>query len=287
VRSDQGRGAALRSRANRCRRRRREGALIPLIITATPNVSWLHPDVDYPRTPEAIAEAGRLCREQGAAILHVHAEDWIDTIRAVRAQTDLIVQCGMSSLPIKERMDVFREKADMISIILSHHDEAFAQVDTHALHPREELEEYARLSAAYGVTLEHEIWHTGSIWNLRYLIGKGLLTPPHVTTLFFDWPGGSWTPPTIQEYLTRRSYLPEGCIVTVSVMSERQIDILATAILQGDHIRVGTEDYPFNHAGQTAPTHELVAEAVQVARALGRPVASPAEARTIMGLQGG
>ena len=172
----------------------------------------------------------------------------------------------------------------MISIILSHHDEAFAQVDTHALHPREELEEYARLSAEYGVKLEHEIWHTGSIWNLKYLIGKGLLTPPHVTTLFFDWPGGSWSPPTIQEYLYRRSYLPDGCIVTVSVMGERQIDILTAAILQGDHIRVGTEDYPFNHAGQAAATHELVAEAVQVARALGRPVTSPAEARGILGL---
>src|SRR5439155_3973576 len=214
--------------------------------TATPNISWLHPDVNYPRTPDALAAEARRCQDEGASILHMHAENWTDTIRAVREQTDLIVQCGMSSLPIPERMDVFHRKADMISIILSHHDEAFAQVDTHTLHPREELAEYARLSREYGVRLEHEIWHTGSIWNLKYLIGQGMLTPPHVTTLFFDWPGGSWTPPTIQEYLNRRSYLPEGYVVTVSVMGERPIDILTAAILQGDHLRVGTEDYPFN-----------------------------------------
>jgi len=34
----------------------------------------------------------------------------------------------------------------MISIILSHHDEAFANLDMRLLHPREELKEYARLS---------------------------------------------------------------------------------------------------------------------------------------------
>ena len=111
----------------------------PLIITATPNNCWLHPEVPYPATPEAMAEAGRLCQEQGAAILHFHATDWPGTIAAVRARTNLIVQCGMSSLQIKERMDVFEHHADMISIILSHHDEAFAEVDVHVLHPREEL----------------------------------------------------------------------------------------------------------------------------------------------------
>ena len=257
----------------------------PLIITATPNICWLRPEVPFPQTTDALAREAQRCRERGASILHMHAEGrWIEAIDAVRAETDLLVQCGMSSLAIKDRMDVFEHRADMISIILSHHDEAFAQVDTHALHPREELEEYARLSAQYGVKLEHEIWHTGSIWNLKYLIARGLLQPPHITTLFFDWPGGSWTPATSQEYLYRRSFLPEGCVVTVSIMSDKQIDVVAAAIRQGDHIRVGTEDYPYNRAGTVAETHELVAEAVEVARALGRPVATPDQARAIAGI---
>jgi 3-keto-5-aminohexanoate cleavage enzyme len=41
-----------------------------LIIIATPNVCWLKPDVDYPRTPEDIAEEAAACCENGAAILH-------------------------------------------------------------------------------------------------------------------------------------------------------------------------------------------------------------------------
>lgn len=256
----------------------------PLIITATPNNCWLHPDVPYPATPATMAEAGHLCEEQGAAILHFHAKDWVKTIAAVRARTNLIVQCGMSSLQIKERMDVFEHHADVISIILSHHDEAFAEVDVHVLHPREELEEYARLSNQYGVKLEHEIWHTGSIWNLKYVIDKGLLKAPHITTLFFDWPGGSWSPATIEEYMYRRRYLPEGSVATVSIMGPKQIDIITAAILNGDHIRVGTEDWPFNRAGSPAQTPELIAEAVAIARALGRPIATPAQAREMLGI---
>ena len=189
---------------------------LPLIITATPNICWLHPEVPYPQTPEEMAEEARLCREAGAAILHMHADDWPTYIAAVRAKTDIIVQCGMSSEPIPDRMEIFRHHGDMISIITSHHDEAFIEVDTHALHPREELEEYAQLSAEYGVKLEFETWHTGSIWNLNYLIGKKLVEPPYFTSLFFGWPGGSWSPPTVEEYFYRRRHLPDGSLATTA-----------------------------------------------------------------------
>lgn len=256
----------------------------PLIITATPNVSWLNPGVDYPRTPMELAEEACLCEEAGAAIYHMHADDWVAAIEAVRAKSSLIVQCGMSSLPISERMEVFEHRADMISIITSHHDEAFSGMDVHVLHPREELEEYARLSVDYGVKLEYEIWHTGSIWNLNHLIERNLIQPPHFTSLFFGWPGGSWSPPTAKEYLRRRAELPPGCVATVSVMGPEQIKIVTTAIVEGDHVRVGVEDYPFNRAGEVAPTHQLVAEVVRIANAVGRPIASPSEARKIVGL---
>lgn len=257
----------------------------PLVITATPNICWLHPDVPYPVTPEELAAEAVRCREAGAAILHMHAERWAEAIAGVRAATDMIVQCGMSSLPIPERMDVFRQRADMISIITSHHDEAFAEVDTHALHPREELAEYARLAAEHGVRLEYEIWHTGSIWNLRWLIERELVQPPYFTSLFFGWPGGSWSPPTVEEYEYRRRHLPDGSVATVSIMDERQVDLIAAAIVHGDHVRVGTEDFPFDRAGEIASTHELVAEAAELAATLGRPLATPDEARPLVGVE--
>jgi 3-keto-5-aminohexanoate cleavage enzyme len=260
----------------------------PLIITATPNISWLHPEVDYPRTVEDIATEARLCYENGAAILHTHGEGkWAETIRAVRKETPMIIQCGMSSLPIAERMEAYQNHPDMLSIILNHHDEAFTETECLVLHSRQELAEYARLDEEYGVIAEFEVWHAGSIWNLRYLIEQGLIQPPYVTTLFFGWPGGTWSPPTLEEYRYRRKLMPEGCVCNVSIMGEGQKEIIAAAILSGDHVRVGTEDQPFNRAEEAATTHELVKETAEVARVLGRPLATLGQARQMIGLKGG
>ena len=257
----------------------------PLIIIATPNVCWLNPDVEYPRTPEAIAEEARLCYENSATILHTHAErQWKETIAAVRARSPIIIQCGMSSLTIPDRMDVFTERADMMSIILNHHDEAFVGADFNVLHTKDELVEYARLCRKYGVISEWEVWHAGSIWNLNYLIKKKLLKPPYVTTLFFGWPGGTWSPPTVDEYFYRRKLMPEGCACNVSIMDKSQRDILTAAIINGDHVRVGTEDYPCDHSGKLVPTHELVRETAEMARALGRPLATIQQARKMIGM---
>lgn len=258
----------------------------PLVITATPNICWLEPDeVPYPQAPDAMAEEGERCQRAGAAVLHMHAEGrWAEAIGAVRRRTDVVLQCGMSSLPIPERMAVFESSADEISIILGHHDEAFAQVDVHALHPREELLEYCRLSRAHRVRLELEVWSTGHLWNLRWLIDKCVIDPPYITTLFFGWPGGAWSPPTISEYLHRRQYVPDHSFVTVSTMGREQIEIMTTAILRGDHVRVGTEDNPRNRAGLLVPTHVLVEEAARIAVSVGREVASPDQARRLLQL---
>ena len=256
----------------------------PLMITATPNVCWLHPEIEYPQNGESFAAEARRCEEAGAQIIHMHAEDWPEWIAAARAQTDMIVQCGMSSLPVDERLDIFESKGDLISTIISHHDEAFVGQDFHVLHPREELARYAELSREHGVRLEYEVWHTGSIWNLEWLRERGLIEPPFFTSVFFGWPGGAWSPPTVEEYLYRRRLMPEGSVITISVMGPAQRTLVAAAIAAGDHIRVGTEDYPFARDGEPAPTHQLVAEAAELAMALGRPLATVEEARRISGL---
>ena len=254
----------------------------PLIITATPNICWLQPDVPYPHTLEEIVAEARRCEEAGASIFHIHAEKrWAQMIQALRQKTGLIIQCGMSSLPIPERMEVWEKQSDMISMIVSHHDEAFVGLDVHVLHPREELIEYMHLCQQHGVKPELEIWHSGSIWNMRFLIEQGLLPAPYFATLFFGWPGGSWSPPTLEEYLYRRRLMPQGSIINVSIMGLEQKTILTAAIRNGDHVRVGTEDYPYLK-GHVAATHELVAEATELATRLDRPIATPAKAKVIL-----
>jgi 3-keto-5-aminohexanoate cleavage enzyme len=105
-----------------------------------------------------------------------------------------------------------------------------------------------------------------------------------VTTLFFGWPGGTWSPPTVDEYLYRRRLMPEGCACNVSIMGEGQRDIIAAAIINGDHVRVGTEDLPFDHSGKLVDTPALVRETAEMAHALGRPLATVMQARKMIGL---
>ena len=78
--------------------------------------------------------------------------------------------------------------------------------------------------------------------------------------------------------------MPEGSVCNVSIMGDGQRDILAAAIINGDHVRVGTEDLPFDHSGKLVPTHELVRETAEMARALGRPLATAGQARKLIGL---
>lgn len=257
----------------------------PLIIIATPNICWLKPSVKYPKTATEIAKEAALCREAGASVLHAHGEgQWVEMIRKVRASSDILIQSGMSSIPLQQRIELFTEKSDMVSIILNHHAEAFAEVNCDMLHTLDELREYTVACRKYGVKPEFEVWHPGSIWNLNRLIEENLLDAPYINTLFFGWPGGTWSPPTVTEYLYRKSLMPANCAMAVSIMCKEQMDILVNAIIHGDNVRVGTEDYPYNKQGKLATTHELVKEIANISRSLGREVATPRDAKEILGI---
>jgi 3-keto-5-aminohexanoate cleavage enzyme len=58
------------------------------------------------------------------------------------------------------------------------------------------------------------------------------------------------------------------------------------AIIDGGHVRVGFEDNVYISKGVLAASNgELVAKVVRMARELGREIATPQEAREILGLK--
>jgi 3-keto-5-aminohexanoate cleavage enzyme len=259
-----------------------------LVITATTANSWIYPDVkNWAETPEELIEDAVKCHEAGAAIIHVHLPrgEEVDVVKKIRERCDAVIQAGMSSDSIENRKGDFEARPDMLSIILNHHAEHFTQVQVNKIHDIEELENYCIKCKEYNIKPEWEVWHTGSYWNLEYLIKKGLIEPPHVVTCFFDWPGGTWSPATIDEYQHRVKYMPEGCIYTVSIMSEKQTLITALAIADGGNVRVGTEDFPFLTGGVNAKDNaEIVARIVRIAKEMGREVATSTEVRETLNL---
>jgi len=259
-----------------------------MIITATTANSWMYPDLkNWAETTDALIEDIVKCYEAGAAIAHVHLPrgEEIETVKKIRERCDIIIQAGMSSYPIEERAPDFHAKPDMLSAILNHHDEHFTKMIVNQIHDLDELEQYCITCKKFGIKPEWEVWHIGSYWNLNYLIEKNLLESPHVLTLFFNWPGGTWSPPTADEYLHRIKYMPENCLHTISVMGEEQTKIAVMSIANGGNVRVGTEDYPFLKGRVPAKDNaEIVLRMVNISKEMGRETADPSEARKILGL---
>ncbi|TFG04441.1 MAG: 3-keto-5-aminohexanoate cleavage protein [Promethearchaeota archaeon] len=259
-----------------------------LIITATTANSWIYPDVkNWAENSDQLIEDVIQCHEAGAAIAHVHLPRGkeVEFVKKIRERCDIIIQAGMSSDSIPARRGDFEARPDMMSIILNHHAEHFPEVNVDILHPVEELEEYCKKCKAYGIKPEWEVWNTGSYWNLQYLIDKKLIDGPHYLTLFFNWPGGTWSPPSFEEYMHRVKTMPKNCVYSVSTMGKENTQIAVLSLTRGSHIRVGTEDYPFIEEGVPAKSNaEIVKKFVSISNYVGRKVANPSEARKIIGI---
>ncbi len=259
-----------------------------MVLTITTANSWIYPDVkNWPQTTDQLIEDVVQCYEAGASLAHVHLPrgEEVEVVKRIRERCDIIIQAGMSSESIPKREGDFQARPDMLSIILNHHAEHFTQVIVDVLHPIKELEEYSNKCRQFKIKPEFEVWHLGSYWNLNYLIERKLLDPPYICTLFFNWPGGTWSPATADEYLHRIKYIPDKCLHTVSIMGEHQTKIATLAISHGGNVRVGTEDYPFIKKGVPAKNNaEIVKRMIKISNEMGREVADPSEARKIIGI---
>ncbi len=262
-----------------------------IIITATLANSWIYPEVkNWPQTTDKLVDDIVACYEAGATIVHVHLPrgEEVETVRRIRESCDVIIQAGMSSESIPQRKGDFEAQPEMISVMLTHHAEHFTQTTVDVLHPLSELEEYCKKCKSYNIKPEWEVWHQGSYWNLNFLINKGLLdwSKPHFLTLFFNWPGGTWSASTYDEYMHRKKYIPSNSVHSVSVMGEDQMKLLVFVLTHGGNIRVGTEDYPFLKKGVPAKNNaEIVRNYVSLCDHVGREIADSSEARKILGLK--
>lgn len=231
-------------------------------------------------------------QQDGKKLSRLDIDGWAEMAERIRQGADCIIQFGVAGARLEDRIPLMDLRPDMMSVAFNSHDEYF-QPDPayppnaiYALHPLEELREYAKETAARNIKMEVECFHSGAFWNLRRLRAEGLLADPVWATIFVDWDGGSWTPPHERALLYMTDMLPENVNYNVSVMSpERQWQLLAMVIGLGGHVRVGFEDNPYLNPGELADSNaRLVEKIVKIATLLGREIATPEEARKIIGL---
>lgn len=287
-----------------------------LVVTVTVDSTMSYPgNPNMPAIEDTDAVAGQYVGavNAGATIVHHHGVHYLDKemqadgrklsridfdgwralTEKIRARVDPIVQFGIASARLDEKIRLMSLRPDMMSYAFNVHDEffqpdpAFPPNEMYALHPRDELEAFSRAALEHRVKVEVESFYTGAFWNLEYIRGKGLLEDPVWTTLFLGWQGGAWTPPTHESLLYLVHHLPPRVNWNVSVMdAATQWRLLPLAIAMGGHVRVGWEDNPWLPDGTLSRSNaELVDVVVRMAREIGREVASPDEARTIVGIR--
>src|SRR5438094_518179 len=127
-----------------------------------------------------------------------------------------------------------------------------------------------------------EAAYVGFIQQGRKLVDTGIVKEPAHFQLVMGVDGG--VPATPDNLLHMRNQLPPTATYVVAGMSRMQLPMTTMAVLLGGHVRVGLEDNLYLKKGVLARNEELVARARHLADDLQREVATPDEARRIMGL---
>jgi len=88
------------------------------------------------------------------------------------------------------------------------------------------------------------------------------------------------TVPHPRNLLTLVDTLPAGTEFTTLAFGPHQLPLTTMSMLLGGHVRVGLEDNLYYRKGEPAESSaQLVEWSVRIAEELGRPVATPTEAR--------
>ncbi|MEZ3143506.1 3-keto-5-aminohexanoate cleavage protein [Halobaculum sp. MBLA0143] len=267
----------------------------PVIVTAalTGGVQGREAHPELPETPAEIAAAAADCEAAGASVVHLHArrdngERAFSTERfqavtdAVRAATDdVIVQhsTGGTAAPPALRAEPLRTDPPP----------AMASLDVGPVNRYDRLTaENTRDTVAglhdemreRGIVPELEVFNDGHLNEALSILDR-FDDPPYLNLIFGP---GTLSPPHPRRLLAAVERLPDRAEFTVLGFGRHQLPLTTLSILLGGHVRVGLEDNLYYREGEYATNDRLVARSVRLAEELGRPVASPAEARAILGI---
>jgi len=262
-----------------------------------------------PYTPEEFGEEARRCIEEGCSIVHVHAKDpdtglatpdmdrirpVIEAIRDKAPEMIINMSSAIAAGLISERRirPIEEMKPDMASLNTNTMNFAIADhkrgkvmreiifENTFAM-----LEEFARRMKAIGVKPELEAYDPGGVNNALLIRKQGdVFEEPMHWQMVFGVAGGMSFSPMAYSHL--KGLFPEGHTFSVCGIGPNQFPAITQACLDGGHMRVGLEDNIRVPGGKPAKgSWEQVKWAARIAEVLDRPVASPDEAREMLGLK--
>ena len=273
------------------------------VITAALCGSWPTKDMNpaVPYTPEDIAREAYECWQAGAAIVHVHVRNpdgtpstdfnlYKETVDRIRAYKDCDVCINITSSGSVDFGDEERiYPLQQLLPELASYDAGTLnwQNRTVFMNPPSFLEELGKNMQEWGVKPEIEAFDPGMIANAAYYLKKGVLKAP----LHFQFCMGcaNGIPGSLKNLIfmkeTMESLCP-GSTWSCFGVGHCALEMLYGAVALGGHIRVGMEDNVMYAKGVLAESNvQFVERARRVIEEYGKQVATPAEARGILGLK--
>lgn len=248
-----------------------------------------------PYTVEECVREAKSAYDAGASIIHLHVryddgtptqdknrfKEVMEAIKAVCS--DVIIQhstggaVGMTNDERLQPTELFPEMATLDCGTLNFGgDEVFTNTENTIKYFGEKMIER-------GIKPELEVFDKSMIDMALRLHRKGYIQSP----MHFDFVMGvnGGISGEMRDFVFLRESIPADATYTVAGVGRYEFPLAALAIIDGGHVRVGFEDNVYISKGVLARSNgELVEKVVRMAKEMGREIATPAEARRILGL---
>lgn len=259
--------------------------------------------IDTPFVPVTVDEVIRdatACVAAGASILHLHARDeaenpthkaelYAKIIEGIRKECPDVIICVTTSGRTYNEFDKRAEvldldgfvKPDMASLTLgSLNFPAAASINEPNM-----IMKLAEKMKSRGIMPELEIFDTGMVNTARYLWRKGFIQPP----FYFNVILGSIysTQARMSDLCHLVGLLPQDALWSGGGIGVFQLAVNSAAIIMGGHVRTGIEDNIWQDHQKTKLTtnEKSITRLVRICAELGREIATPIEARHMMGMK--
>jgi 3-keto-5-aminohexanoate cleavage enzyme len=267
---------------------------LPVVVTVAPVGAEVTraENPALPHTPAEIAADVAACAEAGASVCHLHVREedgspssrrelFEEAIALIREQTTIVTMVstgGAVWMSIDERITGLEARPDLAGVETGSMNFGEDPLVTVPADARRVVERATGL----GIGLEAEMFDVGHVVSAVRMVERGELPPPLRANLVFGVPGGIDAAPEALAAMLRP--LAPGTHWSITAVGRHQRRILALAILHGGGgVRVGFEDGVYLRRGVLAASNaELVADACELVRTLGRRPATIDEARELL-----
>lgn len=298
--------------------------IVTCAITGSIHTPSMSPHL--PVTADEIAGQAIGAAEAGAAILHLHARDpatgrpsaalehYLGFLPRIRAACDAVVNLttgGSAVMTLDDRLAApLALRPEMCSLNMGSMNFALYPMlgrRTEWLHdweepflrnsddlvfkntPRDIEGVLRRMGEERGARFEFECYDVGHLYMLRHFADRGLVRAPVFIQFVMGVLGGIAAEPEHLEHLkaTADRLFGGDYLFSVLAAGRQQMPLAEKAAAMGGHVRVGLEDNLYISRGRLARSNAEQVEKVRgIVEALGRTLATPAEARAMLGLKG-